>query len=493
MSLGSPAMRDGRPGLARLIFLAPSRSRTVDAVLVALAAAMAFASYSANLPLGAAAFGRAGSAAWAMLVVAPGVALTATGLFARRAWPQSRIGLLMVAEGLTYNVGMLAFTSTYIPVASEVSALVAWIPFAICAHVLLSYPSGRLARRRDRMLVIALYAWVAPGIVVTYLFHGPGGDGCPVCPANGFLLSPDQALDYATNVGWAAGMAALLVVVAAVAQGEHRRATPLARRARLPVHVTRWVALLAAAGYFALGMAPSLTLTAWPSRAYALVNLALLLAPVGIVLALIREREADASPGQLARRLARAPTEPLKLESELRIALADPSARLLFHDHQGSRWIGTDGQALEAFQLGRALTWPPRPERPRVALAHDPALDRGRAESALAVVDLALDGARLRALLRASPPNGAAVEKSARDTTAGLTRREHEVMALVVAGLTDRAIAERLFLTRRTVETHIGHAFAKLDVPVGPQENRRVHAVRRLLGPSPAAAGEEPA
>ncbi len=53
-------MRAGRPGLARLKLLAPTRSRTVDAVLVALAAAMAFASYSANLPFGAAAFGRSG-------------------------------------------------------------------------------------------------------------------------------------------------------------------------------------------------------------------------------------------------------------------------------------------------------------------------------------------------------------------------------------------------------------------------------------------------
>ena len=46
----------------------------------------------------------------------------------------------------------------------------------------------------------------------------------------------------------------------------------------------------------------------------------------------------------------------------------------------------------------------------------------------------------------------------------GLSRREREVSALVAQGLTNRAIAERLFLSERTVEGHIEHAFNKLGV-----------------------------
>ena len=71
-----------------------------------------------------------------------------------------------------------------------------------------------------------------------------------------------------------------------------------------------------------------------------------------------------------------------------------------------------------------------------------------------------------------------------------LTAREREVLALVAEGLTDGAIAQRLYLTRRTVETHLGHVFAKLGVPAGSSQNRRVHAVRRYLDAAELGANE---
>ena len=43
-----------------------------------------------------------------------------------------------------------------------------------------------------------------------------------------------------------------------------------------------------------------------------------------------------------------------------------------------------------------------------------------------------------------------------------LTKREHEVTELIAQGLTNRQIAERLFIAQRTVDTHVGHILAKL-------------------------------
>ncbi len=72
----------------------------------------------------------------------------------------------------------------------------------------------------------------------------------------------------------------------------------------------------------------------------------------------------------------------------------------------------------------------------------------------------------------------------ARDRLASLSSRELEVLRLMAEGLTNRAIASKLHLARRTVETHIGSLFAKLDLVVTEDEHRRVRAVLTYLGQS---------
>ena len=64
---------------------------------------------------------------------------------------------------------------------------------------------------------------------------------------------------------------------------------------------------------------------------------------------------------------------------------------------------------------------------------------------------------------------------------ADLSDRERTVLALLAEGLSDRAIAARLWLTPKTVETHVRHILAKLALPPDVDHNRRVLAVLTFL------------
>jgi DNA-binding NarL/FixJ family response regulator len=63
-----------------------------------------------------------------------------------------------------------------------------------------------------------------------------------------------------------------------------------------------------------------------------------------------------------------------------------------------------------------------------------------------------------------------------------LSEREREVLALMAEGRSNRAIAERLVITERTVEKHVRSILAKLRIPESQEDHRRVLAVLAYLG-----------
>jgi DNA-binding NarL/FixJ family response regulator len=67
------------------------------------------------------------------------------------------------------------------------------------------------------------------------------------------------------------------------------------------------------------------------------------------------------------------------------------------------------------------------------------------------------------------------------DRLATLTPREREVLALMAEGRTNRGIARRLWLTERTVETHIASILSKLNLGADEEDHRRVLAVLTFL------------
>jgi DNA-binding NarL/FixJ family response regulator len=62
-----------------------------------------------------------------------------------------------------------------------------------------------------------------------------------------------------------------------------------------------------------------------------------------------------------------------------------------------------------------------------------------------------------------------------------LTERELAVLALMAEGRSNHAIASRLYMSSKTVETHVGNLFAKLGLLPAAEDHRRVLAVLTYL------------
>jgi DNA-binding NarL/FixJ family response regulator len=67
------------------------------------------------------------------------------------------------------------------------------------------------------------------------------------------------------------------------------------------------------------------------------------------------------------------------------------------------------------------------------------------------------------------------------DRVADLTPREREVLSLMAEGRSNSAICAKLFLSPKTVETHVNSIFTKLRLAQAPDDHRRVLAVLAFL------------
>jgi DNA-binding CsgD family transcriptional regulator len=143
----------------------------------------------------------------------------------------------------------------------------------------------------------------------------------------------------------------------------------------------------------------------------------------------------------------------------LQAMAATAGGAVLVAEHDGSAALGVLRRAWSAWQDVGA---PYEAARVRVLTGlacreiGDPAAAEMEFDAARWVFEqlgAAPDVARVRALSDTSPPAAGA-----------LTGRELQVLRLVAAGMTNRAIAGELFLSERTVARHLSNIFSKLDV-----------------------------
>ncbi len=160
------------------------------------------------------------------------------------------------------------------------------------------------------------------------------------------------------------------------------------------------------------------------------------------------------------------------------VQATDPSQPLVLvaaHDVLGrlakdaGQWSGAERHHMAALDLAGACGAPFMRAQVLVALA-ELRLAEGRREEAGSLLAEAtamvtdLGATRLRAAADALASVCVAAPEDAVAFPAGLTQREVEVLQLVAQGLTDSGVAERLFISPRTVSQHLRSIYGKLAV-----------------------------
>lgn len=380
--------------------------------------------------------------------VATACAFAFPGLAAWWLRPRSRTGPWMVALGavaLVANLLDLRLVST-MPghgLAIVIGELVFWFQYAIAGHIVLAYPTGRLAGRAERVLIATAFGVAAVTGLVTLVTLTPD----PAICANWCFDSPVQLVaDRQLYVAIRAVIVAVWVVLAAAAIVllicRAVRCGPRQRRGLGWVLLAFGVAAILFAASALTVIILGLRSTATLALVYGHQWFGVLALPVVFFIGLLHQRLQFASIGVLVRRLEGATAD--NVEALLRATLRDPHLRVLFP--VPGRWLDAAGRPCP-LSPDDTRTVLPLGNPPVALLLHDPTLaeDSEVLASAASAAFLALDNARLRALAQqladAAPVTLAAAQLSDHAIAGG--------PVFISYSRTDRGFVQRLavFLT----------------------------------------------
>ena len=344
--------------------------------------------------------------------------------------PVSHLGPLMVATGIGMGLTPLQWSPQ--PMVASIGHLLDMLPAAMFLHVFLAFPTGRLAGRPERVLVIGGYV-VAVGLQLVKI-------GLGVKPDSLFKLADNPAAGTVVERIQLSLVCALLLLGAVLLFARGRRAGGPRRRPLALLLSAFNLSLVMLALLYIAGMGGWAGFEVIRNVTFA----ALGLAPLTFLLGLLDARLARADIGGLLVELRADPT--IDLQDPLARALHDPTLRLAYWLPEFSTWADQHGRAITLAELGdgKAVRVVYRDAEPMAALAFDRSLEDEPelVEALAAAAGIALENGRLRAELRArlqdlhgSAPAGRR-GRAAGAATAGArsARRRPAAAGRVVAG-----------------------------------------------------------
>jgi signal transduction histidine kinase len=331
--------------------------------------------------------------------VVAGLALVAAGL-AISFRTSTRLGRLAIAAGFVWFAPIWVGWAGGPLLIRSLGMVVAGFELALLWHLVLAYPTGKLAWQPARAVVAAVYVEAAVSAIGRALFRDPFFDpSCwDNCADNAFLVHSIPAVARAiqlTDLWFTAVAAAALVVLSVLRLA---RATGPGRRALAPITVGGIVLAIATAAH-SIVVAGSIEVPADPRfLAIFLVECGgVVLLAYGLVSNALRAQLQRRSVGRIVANLGVA-TAPGSLQPSLASAVGDPTLRIAYWLPDSGRWVNAQGVRVDepVASDGRMLTTLAREGRRVAVVDHAASVPELEPEFG-AAVRLALDNERLQA------------------------------------------------------------------------------------------------
>jgi signal transduction histidine kinase len=313
------------------------------------------------------------------------------GIVAWRRRPDSAFGPLMILTGFATQLSMLQWTSQ--PLLNTVGQLCDLLVAALWLHVFLAYPTGRLAGRPERVVVVIGYL-AAVGLQVVALMLGGFDDhhllGIVKQPAAAEAVQDVQLL-----------LISALALIGVVLLWRRWWGLPRWQRRRPAQIVINCFSLSL------VMLAALLVAGAFQLPGFEIIQLATFavagLAPLAFLAGLLDARLAKGGVSELIVQLRSDPAADLR--ELLARALRDPTLSLIYWLPQYGSWADQDGNPtnLPAPDSGRGVALVEQNGEQVAALVYDATLgeEPELVEAVSAAAGIALENGRLEAELRA--------------------------------------------------------------------------------------------